>query len=238
MVGSRHGTKRNDMEYNGIDNLEVMSVARNYNSFLVNAIVRQAGGRRTLLDFGAGIGSFSEMVKARGFEVQCFEVDPDLSKLLSAKGFRVFSSAKEVAAGSIDLVFSLNVLEHVQEDQAALNNFHTWIRPGGKLILYVPALMSLYTSMDEKVGHIRRYGRQELIGKASNAGFKNIECKFVDSIGFFATLAYKHFGPKDGSISTSSIRFYDRFIFPVSRALDFFASRFGGKNLILTADRS
>lgn len=225
------------MEYTGADNLEIMNAAVNYNQFLLRCVLDQAQGRQKLLDFGAGLGTFAQKVKDHGFDVSCFEVDPEFSQKLHTKGFPTFSKEEAVPAGAFDLIFSLNVIEHLADDTRALRNFHQWLRPGGKLVLYVPAFMHLFSSMDKKVGHFRRYGRSELIEKTHKAGFRHIRCEFVDSIGYLASLGYKYFKLKDGRISEREVAAYDRYAFPVSRLIDRFTNRLGGKNLLLTADR-
>jgi SAM-dependent methyltransferase len=225
------------MEYTGVENLEIMSAAENYNAFLLNSVLTHSANAKTLLDFGAGLGEFAKKIRGRGFEVQCFEVDPGLSERLRSEGFTVYSNEDSVPRASIDQVYTLNVLEHVKDDRRALRSFHQWIRPGGKLFIYVPALMHLYTSMDKQVGHVRRYGRAELIEKVREAGFQNIDCRFVDSVGYFATLAFKFFGNNEGKIPGKGVRIYDRYLFPLSRVLDRAAGKLGGKNLLLTADR-
>ena len=51
----------------------------------------------------------------------------------------------------------INVLEHIEDDVAALRTLRRLLRPGGRIVLYVPALNGLYGAYDRKVGHFRRY---------------------------------------------------------------------------------
>ena len=68
-------------------------------------------------------------------------------------------------------VLCLNLLEHIDDDLSALRNMECALRPGGKLIVLVPAHPWLYGSMDEMFGHRRRYRRSELESKMKGAGF-------------------------------------------------------------------
>ncbi len=73
---------------------------------------------------------------------------------------------------SFDYIFCLDVLEHVEDDRKALGVLHSLLRPGGWLILAVPALMSLWGSNDVMSHHFRRYDYKELNNKIADAGFR------------------------------------------------------------------
>lgn len=223
--------------YTGTDNLEIMECAVKYNAFLVDLVMRHAEIGSTTLDFGAGIGTFSEKIRARGVDVQCVEPDIYQSNVLQSKGFTVYRSLDEVADASLSLIYSLNVLEHIEDDASALGVLYCKLGVGGRLVIYVPAFNLLYSKMDEKVGHYRRYRRSGLVGLLRNAGFQIEEARYVDSAGFFAAMAYKFLGNADGDLNPVTLKFYDRFIFPVSRVIDRVGERFFGKNLFVAAVR-
>ena len=131
----------------------------------------------------------------------------------------------------------MNVLEHIDDDVAAVRSLAGALRPGGKLVVYVPAFQVLFSSMDTKVGHLRRYRLGQLVDTVRQAGFHVDRCRYVDSLGFAATLAYKAVGSRQGDISGGSVSFYDSYGFPVSRGLDRALDRVVGKNLLLVATR-
>lgn len=106
---------------------------------------------------------------------------------------------------------------------------------GAGLLVYVPAFQALYTSMDANVGHVRRYSRDALVRSVSAAGFAVETVEFVDSLGYFATLAFKLTDRGSGDVNPRMLRLYDRTIFPVSRVLDRIFHRWFGKNLLLVA---
>lgn len=224
--------------YHGIDNLEVLAEAENYNAFLVDAVVDAGAGCADALDFGAGTGSLSVMVRERGINVTCVETDADLRDVLREQGFDVYEDAGALEEESQEYMYSLNVLEHIEDDEGTLALLYTRLKPGGRLFVYVPAMQFLYSSMDRKIGHFRRYGKSHLVRIARRAGFNVESAKYADSVGVLATLAYKLIGSRKGDISPASIRFYDRFAFPVSRALDRIGcSRVIGKNLMVVLRR-
>ena len=72
---------------------------------------------------------------------------------------------------SVDALTCVNVLEHVDNDRAALREMYRTLRPGGRGVLVVPAGPRLFDCYDEMLLHFRRYSARELIGKAQDSGF-------------------------------------------------------------------
>lgn len=223
--------------YTGVDNLEVMQEAVNYNRFLLDTVRRHAPAGGKVLDFGAGGGQFAAPLSRHGMDITALEPDQLLQQRLRAQGLRVVASTQEIADASLDYIYTLNVLEHIDDDVGALRALHAKLTAKGKLLIYVPAFQLLYTSMDAKVGHVRRYTRGMLMTRVRDAGFKIEHVGYADSIGFFATLAFKAIGNKDGNVSLNALKLYDRAVFPLSRGLDAVAKRWFGKNLLLVASK-
>ena len=223
--------------YTGVEELHVLADAHNYNRALANFVTAQARQGDTVLDFGAGIGSFSKPVRATAGRLICLEPDSHLRDRLREDGFETVPTPEAVEDASIDYAFTLNVLEHIEDDEASMADLHRMIKPGGRLAVYVPALSWLYTGMDRKVGHWRRYGKRELVEKLERAGFKVHSAKFADSLGVPATLAFKMIDDGKGDVSSKSVAIYDRWIFPLSHAIDRITGGLIGKNLAVYATR-
>ena len=223
--------------YSGVDHLEILADARNYNKFLTDQVIRNGRGAVSALDFGAGIGTFSVALRAAGKRVVCVEPDLNLLDRLRRLGFEAYSNVDEIKPVSLDYVYSLNVLEHVEDDLQVLKRLASRMRPGGRLLLYVPAFDILYSSMDKKVGHFRRYRRPILVPLLKKAGLRVERAIYVDSLGFGIALIYKLFGNREGNLNPRMVKFYDSFIFPVSRMLDHLSFGTFGKNLLITARR-
>ena len=81
-----------DTAYTGIDNLEVMTGARNYNAYLVDLVARDRGECEELVDFGAGSGTYARMLMDRGYTVTCIEPDATLAEKLAHDGLQVSDS--------------------------------------------------------------------------------------------------------------------------------------------------
>jgi len=225
-----------NFEYKGGENLDAMKEARNYNRFLLETLRQNLAGEH-ILDFGAGVGTFAQPLHSSGIDVSCVEPDAQLRNGLSMYGLRAFADIADVPDESVDFLYSLNVLEHIEDDCGALIGLYQRLRPGARILIYVPAFACLYSKMDELVGHHRRYRRSGLIAKMKVAGFQIEKAAYVDSLGFFAALAFRWLGRGDGSISAGSVRIYDRFIFPLSLLLDRIFCTVFGKNLLVVGTR-
>jgi SAM-dependent methyltransferase len=220
--------------YTGSDVLEVMAEAVNYNSFLEELIQKNATKGKKLLDFGAGSGQFAAPLNHKGFQVHCVEPDVTLGALLKQKSLTVYNDLQK-APQDFAMIYSLNVLEHIADDSQIARQLVQHLQPGGRILIYVPAFQVLYSALDQKIGHHRRYTKQSLCQLFPS--LKIVECRYVDSIGFFAGLYLRFFGAKDGSLSKRSVRFYDRFLFPLSRRLDLAAHSVLGKNVLFIGEK-
>lgn len=217
--------------YTGSDNLEVMACAVNYNRFLDRLVRRELRADMRALDFGAGIGTFAKGLVDAGYRVACVEPDRDQADVLEQRGLENARSLQDYPSASFDFAFSLNVLEHIHADVEVLRLLRTRLRTGARLLVYVPALRFLYSAMDEKVGHVRRYSARSLQASLRQAGFTVERCRYADCLGIPATLAYKLVGASEGKVNERALVAYDRIAFPVSRLLDSAMQFVAGKNV-------
>lgn len=221
--------------YSGKENLEVMRDAVRYNHFL-ETLVRAAApedlAAARVVDFGAGIGSFCHVLAGDCGRFIAVEADREQAADLARRGFAV-STMSDLEDGSVDYIYSLNVLEHIEDDSGTLHVIARKLRPGGHLLIYVPAFQMLWTGMDDLVGHCRRYRRRALANLMRSAGLDLRRCEYADSAGFFATLLLKLLGGgRSGRIGRTPLILFDRLAFPVGRLLDRAGCRLVcGKNL-------
>ncbi|MDQ6785069.1 MAG: methyltransferase domain-containing protein [Actinomycetota bacterium] len=217
-----------------------MEVAVNYRRYLAD-LLWSAGGRprseHRTLDFGAGVGTYARTARHLGYQVTCVELDAELCQRLVEDDFVSSHSTTDFDDGTFDFAYTLNVLEHIEDHEATLRELHRVIVPGGRLLVYVPAFPVLFSAMDRKVGHVRRYRRAQLADLVTRAGFHLDVCEHADSLGFLASLAFKAIGNSDGTLTEGPVAFYDRWAFPLSRRLDRITRPAFGKNLVAIATR-
>ena len=191
-----------------------------------------------IVDFGAGEGYLAEEVeKNSGCHVICLEPADNLQKFYVGKMH--YQSLTEIADETLDYIYSLNVLEHIEDDAAIVEAFYQKLKHGGKIFLYLPAFNVLYSSMDEKVGHFRRYDKSTLKKLFADENKWRIKkLYYADFAGYFVTLLYKIIGSKQGDINPNSLKIYDRFIFPISRFLDkITVGKILGKNVCIVVEK-
>lgn len=130
-----------------------------------------ADGTR-LLDAGSGDGWFARSLTARhaGLEVTCF--DPGYAEL--GDGSLPASERVEYVAsqppGPFDVVTLLDVLEHVPDDLSMLGGLSAALRPGGSILVSVPAWPALFSRHDVALRHERRYRPRQLLGLLRRTG--------------------------------------------------------------------
>jgi 2-polyprenyl-3-methyl-5-hydroxy-6-metoxy-1,4-benzoquinol methylase len=155
---------------------------RSRESLLLATIGRLAGSIaiRRILDIGCGDGLFFDALSRFG-EVDGLEPDASLLRHDHWRSrIKVGSLGPGFQAdGSYDLALMLDVLEHIEDDHGALTSARSAIRPGGALLVTVPALGWLWSRHDEANAHFRRYRPRSLRAVLNAAGFE------VESIRYY-----------------------------------------------------
>ncbi len=217
------------VDYNGADNLAMMSHAVNYNGGLFNWVARDIRPGEAVLDFGAGNGEYANRFPLGS--VDAAEIDPELLPLIKQP---VYTDISQLTA-KYDLIYTINVLEHIEHHGEIVKELFTKLKSGGRIKVFVPARQEIFSNMDEHVGHYRRYDKKLVRQILEDAGMRVTDCRYYDFAGYFISLLYKWMG-KDGRITKESVVFYDRVIFPVSRLFDkLTVGQVIGKNVIAEA---
>lgn len=219
--------------------LEAMSFAANYHRWIVDEIAPFLG--RQVAEVGAGVGSVSRLLLAKPVErLAAYEPSGNLFPLLArelageprAQPRNAFFGAD---AGPFDSVLYINVLEHIADDRGELVTAHRSLRPGGHLVVFVPALAWLYSPFDRRIGHQRRYSRGELVGRAEAAGFNVLAARYFDIAGVLPW--YVNFVLLKRDLGGAGVALYDRLVVPPMRILERVIRPPIGKNLLLIARR-
>lgn len=225
-------------DYKGTETLKIMSHARNYNNTVVELALSNLGVKSgKILDFGAGIGTYSTILKSKGFDVTCVEIDTKQVKILKEKGFSTLNDINLIENNSVENMVSFNVFEHIKNDAETLKIIYNKLTNNGKLFIFVPASQDLYSKFDERLGHYRRYEMQDLQNLLKNCGYEISSTQYFDSLGYLLAKLYKLL-KINGSINSAQILIFDKILFPISMILDkIFNTKFG-KNIVITAQKS
>jgi SAM-dependent methyltransferase len=178
----------------GAETLEIMAAAPRYNRWQFEHIAPFLG--RRVLEIGAGIGNISAHIVEGGRD--CV-VLTDTDEYYRERLRRRFVEHPEVVvedltlptadAGerfrryAVDTVVALNVVEHIGDDVGAVGSMARLVKRGGRVVVLVPALPELYGSLDEELGHARRYTRATLTDVVRQAGLTLEKLSWFNPIG-------------------------------------------------------
>ncbi|MCE2846444.1 MAG: methyltransferase domain-containing protein [Sphingobacteriales bacterium] len=220
--------------------LDLFSKAKNWKQYYASQLGSYILG--DVLEAGAGIGETSAFLMEAGNPRNwtCLEPDSALSKSIADKAGRgMFPIQPALITGTIadiasektfDTIVYIDVIEHIENDQSELERAKMHLKPGGHLIILVPAHNFLFSPFDKAIGHFRRYNRKRLI-QAIPAGMTKVDLRYLDSVGMALSLANR-FVLRSKNPNARQIHFWDRFIVPLSRIIDPVTGFGLGKTLI------
>ncbi|MBC7463017.1 MAG: methyltransferase domain-containing protein [Actinobacteria bacterium] len=241
----QHVQSKEHVEYSGHQELKATEEGLiGYSTDIVRNLAKKMGIRKSerrdisILEFGAGSGFLADIWRNElGTTPDCCEIDPLLITEIKSRGLVCYTDIGTLPK-KYEYIYTSNVLEHIEDDERVLKDLYQALTSSGTIGIYVPAFPFLFSGMDVAVGHVRRYRRKELISKVQRAGFEVKSCHYADFIGYFASIALKIVGFKGRTNlgSTGSLKFYDSWVYPLSRVLDNAGFKYlVGKNLILIA---
>jgi SAM-dependent methyltransferase len=219
--------------------------AQNYMNWMVDQFRPYLKGR--IVEVGFGHGHYSEALSKLG---DYWGVDHDRDSVENAKAtmpgrnfvvgdILVREQLRSLFRDGVDAVFTLNVLEHIEDDSTAVANLIDVLKPGGHLLISVPALMLLYNDLDRLAGHCRRYTTGRLRDLLSKQPVEILRLNYFNPIGGLGWLAnrLKRHNSLNDSAVNSQIALFDKYVVPISRTLDPLSRNFFGQSAICIARR-
>jgi SAM-dependent methyltransferase len=205
------------------ETLDNLDDADRYRQWIYDLIEPYLGDR--ILEVGAGHGTFTALlapgrhVTATDLSERCVRVLHDRYDGDPTVTVQQSDLAQAVGAGPFDTVVLINVLEHISEDSQALSQVHDLLRPGGRVLLWVPAFDQLYSEFDRRIGHHRRYTVAQLQHRLLGSGFTVDEIRYVNALGALAwwLVAKKLRRTPTGKLG---VRIYDRVFVPIVRRVE------------------
>ncbi|BCL14726.1 class I SAM-dependent methyltransferase [Micromonospora sagamiensis] len=204
--------------------LEGLATAVNHRRWFVELALPYLGDNP--IEIGSGLGDYALEWAPHLPRFTATEADPD--RLVALKERLADHPAIEVRqmllphdeiGGEYSAAVSYNVLEHIEEDVDALRSMRDLVRPGGAVIIIVPAFQFAMSPADIATGHVRRYTKRTLGAAMTGAGLRVERIHYANALGligyFMATKVFRLM-PKEGPM----VKVYDTTVLPVTKAAE------------------
>jgi SAM-dependent methyltransferase len=223
------------------EDLRQMERAVNYQRWQLEMVARFLNGR--VLEVGGGIGNFTPQLATVAGEVvslepneYCFRQLAEKTRGLgnvSALQATVESMESVLPAGDkFDAVVLMNVLEHIQDDHAVLAALMRRLKPGGRMVVLVPAGPWAFGRTDERLGHYRRYDKRSARELFSRLGLGMEFLRYYNFIGIWGWWWNARFAGRENQ-SDAQIRFFDKFLVPVISRVEKFLRPPVGQSILM-----
>mgnify|MGYP001196157089 FL=1 len=225
------------MKYPGaeLDKFDKATIWRKYVFLLIKKFIKGS-----VLEVGAGIGSFTDNYKHKVNSLVLSEIDPQnleiIKKRFPEEKFSFTNKFTKDLNQKFDSIMYLNVLEHIEKDNDEIIKAFEKLKKNGFLIILVPAHNKLYSKFDKAVGHFRRYEMNF---------FKNLEIEnskkhkliYLDAMGYFLYFLNKFFFKEEVYPSKLKIFIWDKIFTPITIFLDKILMHKFGKNILYVIEK-
>jgi len=231
----------------GFSTLLALEQAYQFNTWMFNDIRPYLKGK--VLEIGSGIGNISSLCIQHRIPLCISDYDPVYLRLLQerfegnpdVKGIyaidlaeKNFDAVHAGIVGTFDTVFALNVIEHIEDDHLAILNCYKLLKPGGRVVVLVPAWPALYNWLDKGLEHYRRYSsttlRQLLSGPFTLTEMKYFNLAGIGGWWLTGTLLRRKV------IGEGRAKAYDRLV-PLFRLVDKLSFHRMGLSLVVVGEK-
>lgn len=240
--------KFNAVDQEGMDTLDVIADADKFNVWMYKTISKHCFG--STLEIGSGIGNISQYFINDGKTITLSDIRDNYVDILdqkygSEKGVKGvvnmnltdpdFDAKFKNYLGTFDSVFALNVVEHIEDDKLALENCYKLLKPGGHVVILVPAYQSLYNRFDKELEHFRRYTKKTLKAVISSARFDIITKRYFNFMGIFGWWVSGKL-QKNKTIPKGQMNLYNKLV-PIFKLIDTCTLRRMGLSVIVVGKK-
>jgi SAM-dependent methyltransferase len=161
----------------------------------VLSLLKGVDKKARILDIGCAGGPLLNELKNLGFEnasgADFSEEAVAKCKQRGLQAYQMDAQDLKFESNSFDVLIASDSLEHLEFDEKALKNWFSILKPGGKLMVFVPAYMFLWSEHDTVNHHFRRYTKTNLKRKMQEAGFKVERSGYWNFAMFFPTSIFR-----------------------------------------------
>ena len=226
------------------EDLECLAASKHFFDWVLDEFAPYLRGR--ILEVGAGTGTITRKLVERYRDITIVALEPAHNMFVRLEPYAALTSRVTVreetladyaaqARAAFDVVLYVNVLEHIADDAQEIRLASEALRPGGALMVFGPALEGLYSELDHKAGHYRRYSLERIRRLVSSTGLRIVSLHYFDLLGVLPYfLVYRWL--RQSTISSSTLWSYDRLMVPLSRSIQRLLPHPPvGKNVMLVA---
>jgi SAM-dependent methyltransferase len=232
----------------GEKTLDIISEADKFNKWIYRTIKPYCKG--DVMEIGSGLGNISGFFLKDNIPIMLTDLNQGYCEKLHFK-FDIYSNLLGIEnvdlidpefdkkykslLNSFDSVFAINVIEHINDDNQAIENCFKLLKTGGNLIIMVPSYQTLYNDFDKSLGHFRRYTLKSVSDIFVRHNFCIVHKQyfnFFGMIGWFISGSIQ----KNNKIPKSQMQLYNRFV-PFFRLLDILIFRSFGLSAIVVGEK-
>ncbi|HVM88506.1 MAG TPA: class I SAM-dependent methyltransferase [Puia sp.] len=232
----------------GLATLNIISKADKLNRWMYETISPHFSGK--IIELGSGIGNISRYVIANHSDVTLSDFDeyyfsilqktygehPNVNAILKIDlQHPDFSRHYLYLKENFDTVICLNVIEHLADDNAAIQNCRYLLKPGGIFIGLVPAYQFLFCHLDRELGHFRRYTASSFKERINMENMKVIKVKYFNALGI-AGWFFKGVILRSKNLTETPMSIFNTFV-PVARIFDKLLLNSTGLSVIAIAQK-
>jgi len=209
-------------EYSGHENLKEIAISENFNEWLYQEVSKPLFGN--ILEVGSGLGTFSKRIiddfpksKITLTDVSIEYVN-QLKEKFSKENILVHkldlnskSDFEDIGYEQFDSIIAINVLEHVENDEFALQQLHKMLKKNGILVVLVPCHKFLFNVIDSHIGHFRRYTKKDLEKKIKESNFKIDKIFYFNMLGIIGWYINGNLC-KNPQVNPKSLKFFDKMV--------------------------
>ena len=220
-----------DIDVEGRDTLEAISAAPRLNEWMYKTVSGYLSGH--VLEVGSGIGNISEYFIRDNWKITLSDIRDDYVRTLHDQFGKTeqvqgifnldlvhpqFETVYAEHLGKYDGLFALNVVEHIEDDPLAIANCKKLVRPGGTIVILVPAYQALYNRFDKELFHFRRYNRAMLKNLFDRNGLETVRLLHFNLAGIAGWFVSGKL-QKNKTIPKDQMKLYNALV-PVFKAVD------------------
>jgi len=180
------------------------------NRIITKMISRHVSRSSHILEVGCGTGFVSQYLKKKGYHIDCADIFPQALRFCRLReagdNYFQYNLSERIFIEEYDGICAFDILEHIDDDESAIRNIHDALKPGGRVVITVPAGKNLWSAIDQFTEHKRRYSYSELKAKLQNNGFTIIKLSYFMTFLYPFILLFRKFSFLNRAVNDTDMK--------------------------------